>query len=477
MATSNHSNQQQRYAMRDRKDPRRKEVYRPSQNLPGLNHGTREAPMRSGESSPLSSIRSDIGALDERMRDGLVQGDVLNQSTPDQRSSMQIEWSADNNMDNIEQGNHIQDPDQSWASRDAHIENIGLNNGRQYYDLDTRDPHEYRYSRHPHYQTQQRRSASPRPIEETSFRSRSPLHPTTRSGVRTARDFEEQKARIDQEAADFEAEYQQLLLEESVQKRNHIKAMVEEQRRRMSRYSSDILDSPAQESVRDSSTVADDGATTHHGRRALMSRPPTISPARFEVKDEMKEFNPPAGPRGSLRGFAGDRSAPSGPRNNMFTSSPELTIRGTAAAATVPTPLPASQHDKGPNAFERRVLATLAKGYAPRTEKVPAPPRTLGYEVAKDMGRVRLYTEHYGGTRQEDLALCKWVFDTEKECPNGKECPCRHEPLDDEELEWIRTNPVPPQKNMRFHPGRWLERLLQNYSNPRMPKVSKFDRA
>ncbi|KAL1604747.1 hypothetical protein SLS60_004287 [Paraconiothyrium brasiliense] len=253
--------------------------------------------------------------------------------------------------------------------------------------------------------------------------------------------------------------------------------MVEEQKRKMARYSSTMQDASVQESDRDSSTIVDDGATSHPGRPANLDWVPTTSPARSEVKDALKGFNPPTGPRGSLIGSVGNRSAPSVPRTHMVRPSPELTVKGTADAAIVPTPpLPAPQHEKGLNSFGKRVLATLAKGYDPRTGPVPAPPRTLRYEEAKDLGRVRLYTENYGGTRNEDLALCKWVFDTEKECINGNECPCRHKPLDEEELEWIRTNPVPLQKKIAYHPGRWLERLLQNYSNPRMPKVSRFDR-
>ena len=238
----------------------------------------------------------------------------------------------------------------------------------------------------------------------------------------------------------------------------------------MARQNSDTQALP----VREPSVVASVEETMNPQRRERMDRFPTISPARSAIQDGLTRWNPPTGPRASF----GDRSAFSGERNARETTEPEFTIKGTAAAATAQSPIgpPTAPEDRGLNDFQRRVLTTLAKGYAPRTGKVPAPPRTLRHSDAMTTGENRLFTENYGGNRQEDLALCKWVFDTEKECPNGKECTCRHEPLDDEELEWIRTNPVPPKKNIAFHPGKWLERLLQNYSNPRMPKVSKFDR-
>lgn len=287
--------------------------------------------------------------------------------------------------------------------------------------------------------------------------------------------MEEERAKIDQEAADYEAEYQRLMLEESIRKRDHYKAKVEEHKRKMARQTLDVVDSLTQPPL----TGQASGSSMNLGLRMPIEQLSVASPAHPEACNVLKEFsNPPAGPRGTLGG-ARDRLQMFKERNDSATPEPELAIKGTATVMKTPTsarPPSALRGDRAPNDFQRRVLATLAKGYAPRTGNAQPPPRTLRHAEAKNMGVNRLFTENYGGTRQEDLALCKWVFDMEKECPDGKDCACRHEPLDEEELEWIRTNPVPPRKNIMFHPGRFLERLLQNYSNPRMPKVSRFDR-
>ncbi|KAL1604748.1 hypothetical protein SLS60_004288 [Paraconiothyrium brasiliense] len=116
MATNNDPTQQQRYAMRERTGSRPEEVYRPDQDVPDPN----------GEPSTLSSIRSDSEKLDERMRDGLVRTDALDQSTFYHRSSMLKDRSAGLNQDNTEQQHRPQYPIRSWASRDANTENRGL---------------------------------------------------------------------------------------------------------------------------------------------------------------------------------------------------------------------------------------------------------------------------------------------------------------------------------------------------------------
>ncbi|KAL5392518.1 hypothetical protein PMIN06_006590 [Paraphaeosphaeria minitans] len=321
--------------------------------------------------------------------------------------------------------------------------------------------------------------AGTQPLTTSIDRSRSPLRAVPNPFPRTSREIEYEKARIDQEAADFEAEYQQLLLEQSIQKRDYFKAKVEEQRRRMVGYADETQPSSVTASpheAREPLAVVDNERSIHPGRRARMERPPPFSPARSAIGDEMKDFKPPMAPRNFSHAHAAsliEHEVPSPP-------SPKFTIRGTAAVDPAPTPTPSPEPPlpsaHGLNALQRRIFAALSKGYAPRTNSVPCPPRALRYSKARTLGFHRLFVENYGGAPSEDLALCKYVFDTPHECPDGKDCACRHEPLDEEELEWIRTNPVPPKKNIEWHPGKWLERLLQNYSNPRMPKVSQFDR-
>lgn len=221
--------------------------------------------------------------------------------------------------------------------------------------------------------------------------------------------------------------------------------------------------------------VLNNRLSMHPGRRARMDRALPSSPARSAREEDLKDFNPPAGPRSS---FTHTHAGPLIEHNATSLPSPELRIHGTADTRPVPTlsPEPPLQSAHGLNAFQRRILATLSKGYAPRANIVPAPPHILRSTAARTLGNHRLFVENYGGMPQEDLALCRFVFDTPHECPSGKDCTCRHEPLDEEELEWIRTNPCPAGRNIEWHPGKWLERLLQNYSNPRMPKVSRFDR-
>ncbi|KAF2439171.1 hypothetical protein P171DRAFT_525702 [Karstenula rhodostoma CBS 690.94] len=477
MSTNSRASQQSRYPMRERKRTRHKEVYHPDQDAPKTSHSAREERKRSCESSPLSSVRSDVGSMDVRMRSGSDHADIHYASVGDGVSTARDDRST--GVGDMDGKNERRDEARGriMATSGASLEAMSLGDGHRGLNSGANNLREYTSNRPSHHHPQRPRSASPRRAEQTSYRSRSPLSAAPNPHPHTAHEIEEEIARIDREAADFEAEYQRLLLEQSIQKRNYFKAKVEEQRRRMAVYTDSTqtsLANPSSPSTQEPLSAIDNGAL-HPSRRARMERASPSSPARSATEDNLKDFNPPVGPRG---GFARTHISPL-ESHNALPPSPELSIRGTAASVPVQPPNPPlslSEVSPSLNDFQRRILATLSKGYAPRTVPIPTPPRTLRYTIARTLGNDRLFCENYGGSTQEDLALCKWVFDTEKECPAGKDCTCRHEPLDDEELEWIRTNPVPVKKNIEWHPGKWLERLLQNYSSPRMPKVSRFDR-
>ncbi|KAJ4295062.1 hypothetical protein N0V90_007070 [Kalmusia sp. IMI 367209] len=336
------------------------------------------------------------------------------------------------------------------------------------------------------------RSASPKPIEnKTTVRSRSPL----RQARRQVSHFEEQVARLDKETADYEAEYERLILEEKMQKRDRAKARLEELKRSMASWIPGIQDAQKHESPTPS-----DIQLASQQRSAREDGQETMISIKSKGPDKPEILEMPAAlerrlntPTGKLKAVITAMPTPKrniaqgGPVLSNIPPSPGYIAKSGALISKghltdsneAPRGVKQATRERGSGSmdyFQQRVLSTLAKGYAPRTGEGPAPRRTLSHLAATEKGGNRLFPETYGGCREQDLNLCRWVFDKNTKCPQGKDCECRHEPLNEEELEWIRTNPKRARGKKSDDPRKFLAKLLQNYSSHGMPEISKFDR-
>ncbi|KAL5385112.1 hypothetical protein DPSP01_004922 [Paraphaeosphaeria sporulosa] len=174
--------------MRERKQTRPRRSIAPSRTVPRP---------QGHDSSPLSSVRSDV---DVNKRNGPERIDAHYISSVARMSAARDNRSAGVGIANYEIGRHTQERGRILEDRspDDFVRD-GL----------TTESHRESRSRRPtlHY-SQRPRSASPIQTEETCYRSRSPLLAAPKPIPRTSREIEHEKARIDQEAAEFEAQYQ-----------------------------------------------------------------------------------------------------------------------------------------------------------------------------------------------------------------------------------------------------------------------------
>lgn len=163
--------------------------------------------------------------------------------------------------------------------------------------------------------------------------------------------------------------------------------------------------------------------------------------------------------------------------HNMANPEPELTTKGIAATnlTQVPQMTAAPAYPPELELFKDHILAVLAKGSAPPSSGPRIPPRATKHDLAQPLSKNRMYAECYGANRDKDLNLCLWVFNSKAKCPDGWSCGSRHAPLDEEELEWIRTNLLPHARggNPAWHP--FLVDLWLNYITPAAPERSRFD--